>query len=138
MKKSILVNTILSIIITFLFAELFNLYHIGSIPTILTLYYLLAIFSIFEYILVFLNFIFEKLRNKEKLKLKDIIGRLLIFVALILILVYGIILDIDWLNWYAYSTPFYINVIKRSVEFLLPAIILIIFSLYLLRKNKTR
>ena len=50
-KRNILIGTIISFVLTFILAELFSIYHFGSIPTLLTLFYLIAIFSIFEYVL---------------------------------------------------------------------------------------
>ena len=135
-KKSILIGTIISIITTFAFAELFSLYHLGNAPTLLTSFYLISIFSIFEYILLSLIYIIKKILNKEKIKVKEIFGRILLFIALLLILLFGVILEVDWLNWYAYSSPFYINVIVRSLEFLLPAIVIIIVGICLINKKK--
>ena len=135
-KRNILIGTIISIIITFIFAEIFSIYHFGDIPTLLTSLYLMSLFSIFEYILLSLAYIVKKIISKEKIKIKEIIGRILLFIALILILFFVIVINIDWLNWYAYSTPFYINVIVKSVKYLLPAIVLMIVGIYLLRKNK--
>jgi len=138
MKKILTVGgtIIFSLLITFIFAEIFSLYHFGTIPTLLTLLYLISLFSLFEYILLSLIYIVRKIINKEKIKINEIIGRILFFISLILILVFVIVIDIDWLNWYVYSSPFYINVIVRSMEFLLPSIILIIVSICLTKKQK--
>lgn len=135
-KYSVLISTIISVIITFIFAEIFSLYHFGNIPTLLTTFYLIAIFSIFEYILLFILFIVKKKKNKQKIKRKEIFGRILLFIALLLIFGFIIVLNIDWLHWYAYSSPFYINVIARSLEFILPAIINIIVGIVLLKNEK--
>lgn len=135
-KYSVLISTIISVIITFIFAEIFSLYHFGSIPTLLTTLYLITIFSIFEYILLFILFIVKKKKNKQKIKRKEIFGRILLFIALLLIFGFIIVLNIDWLHWYAYSSPFYINVIVRSLEFILPAIINIIVGIVLLKNEK--
>lgn len=135
-KYSVLISTIISVIITFIFAEIFSLYHFGNIPTLLTTLYLITIFSIFEYILLFILFIVKKKKNKQKIKRKEIFGRILLFIALLLIFGFIIVLNIDWLHWYAYSSPFYINVIVRSLEFILPAIINIIVGIVLLKNEK--
>ena len=136
MKKiSILVGTIISIIITFIFAEIFSLYHFGDVPTLLTTIYLISIFSIFEYILQAGIYIASKKLKKDKLGSKKIIGLILLSIALIMILGFIVILNVDWLNWYQYSSPFYINVIIRSIEILLPAAIIISISVWLLRKK---
>ena len=130
-----LIGTLVSIIITFIFSELFSIYHFGDIPTLLTLFYLITIFIIFEYIVLTFIYIINKLIKKEKIKGKEIIGRILVFISILLILFLGIVLEIDWLNWYAYSSPFYINVIVKMIEYLLPAIILFIIGIKLIRKN---
>ena len=135
-KYSVLISTIISVIITFIFAEIFSLYHFGNIPTLLTTLYLITIFSIFEYILLFILFIVKKKKNKQKIKRKEIFGRILLFIALLLIFGFIVVLNIDWLHWYAYSSPFYINVIVRSLEFILPAIINIILGIVLLKNEK--
>lgn len=135
-KHNILISTIISIIITFIFAEIFSIYHFGTIPTLLTTLYLIAIFSMFEYILLSILFIAKKIKNRQKIKRKEIFGRILLFIALLLIFGFIIVLNIDWLHWYAYSSPFYINVIVRSLEFILPAIINIIVGIVLLKNEK--
>lgn len=134
--KKIILSVIISLIITFIFAEVFSIYHFGNIPTLLTSLYLISLFSIFEYILLTIIYIIKKIMNKQKIRGKEIIGRILLFIALIIILFFLIVLDIDWLNWYAYSSPFYINVIVRSIEFLLPSILLIVVSIVLIKKKK--
>ena len=138
MKKIfILIGTvIISLMMTFISAEIFSLYHFGSVPTLLTILYLIAIFSIFEYILLTFIYIFKNIINKQKISVKEVIGRILIFIALILMLTFIIVLDIDWLNWYLYSSPFYIDVIVRCIEFLLPSILFIIISVKLLKSQK--
>lgn len=138
MKKTFILSgtIILSLIIMFIIAEIFSLYHFTDIPTLTTLCYLISLFCIFEYILLVIIYMIKKKINKEKLGVKKIIGIMLLFIALMLILGFIVILDIDWLNWYAYSPPFYINVIIRSVEFLLPSIVFTILSIYLLKKKK--
>lgn len=121
---------VLSVILTFVVAEVFSIYHIGSMPTLLTTLYLVSLFSIFSYLLFSGSYVIS-----EKRSIKKIISLLLFFVALVIILGYLVVLDVDYLNWYMYSSPFYINVIYRSVEFLVPAIILIIVSIWLFKKK---
>jgi len=136
MKKGIiLILTIITLIITFIFAEIFSLYHFGDMPTLLTTLYLISLFSVFEYILLSLFYIIKKIISKEKISGKEIIGIVLLFIALILILFFIIVIDIDRLNWYAYSTPFYINVIIKGIKYILPVIVLIIVSIFLLKNN---
>ena len=61
-----------------------------------------------------------------------------LLVALLLILLYLVVLDIDYLHWYMNSAPFYLNVIVRSVEFLLPSIILIVIGINLIKRKKIK
>lgn len=136
MKKSILI--ILSIIVlglTFFTAEILSIYDFGTIPTLLTTLYLIAIFSILEYLFIFCYYIISKIRKKEKINKSNIIGLILLFGALILILLFIIAVNIDWLNKYIYSTPFYYMVIGSCIEFLLPAVVLLIFGIKLIRKK---
>ena len=134
-KKSIVIITIITLIFTFIFAEIFSIYHFGSIPTLLTTSYLISIFSIFEYLLISLTYIIKKRMKKEKIERKKIIGLILLFIALLLILFYIVSLNIDWLNWYAYSSPFYLNVIVKTIDYIIPSIILLIIG-SLIIKNK--
>ncbi|MBQ2909220.1 MAG: hypothetical protein IJE53_00265 [Bacilli bacterium] len=138
MKKNLTIIgiTILSLVLTFFFTEIMSIYHFGTIPTLLTTLYLISMFSIIEYLLLSIYYIVKKLIKKEKLNKKIIISLVLLFISLLLILGYILILDIDYLHWYMYSSPFYLNVIVRSLEFLLPAIILIIISIILIKKSK--
>lgn len=137
MKKSlILLLSILALLLTFTIADLFSIYHFGSTPTLLTTLYLISIFTIFEYLLIFITYIIRKLIKKKKLEIKKIIGLILLFIALLLVLLFLIVGDIDYLNWYEYSSPFYLNVIARSVEFLLPSIIIVVIGVLLIKRKK--
>lgn len=138
MKIRLVIISIISLILTFIFAELLSLYHFGSVPTLLTSLYLISMFAIIEYLFISMTYIIKKIVKKQKISVKKIIGLLLLFIALLLILTFLIVVDIDWLNWYVYSSPFYINVIIRSVEFLLPSIILIVISIVLMKKGNKR
>ena len=131
MKKSILISTLISIVLTFVFSEILSIYHIGTIPTLLTTLYLIAMFLIFEYIFIVASYL---IKNINRINIKKIIGLILLFISLLLILLFVIIINVDYLNWYQYSSPFYINVIVRSLEMLLPSLILIISSIVLLKK----
>jgi len=135
-KRTLIILSIVALILTFVFAEIFSIYHLGSIPTLLTTLYLVSIFAIFEYLLISITYIARKLIRKEKLEIKKIIGLVLLFVALLLILWFVVVINIDWLNWYSYSTPFYINVIVQAVKYLLSSILLIITSIMLLKYKK--
>lgn len=134
-SRVIIIISIISLIFTFVLAELFSVYQFGSVPTLLTSLYLISIFAIMEYLFISITYIVKKISKKQKIGVKKIIGLLLLFIALLLIVLFLIVVDIDWLNWYLYSSPFYINVIMRSIEMLLPSIILIGISILLI-KNK--
>lgn len=137
MKKSlILILSIATLILTFIFAEIFSIYHFGSVPTLLTTLYLISIFSIFEYLSISLTYVIRKIIKKEKIGLKKISGLILLFIALLLVLIFLIVLDFDYLNWYEYSSPFYLNVIYRSIEFLVPSIALTVFGILLIKNKK--
>ena len=60
------------------------------------------------------------------------------FVALLLVLLYLVVLDVDYLHRYMNSAPFYLNVIVRSVEFLIPSIILIVIGILLIKNKKKK
>ena len=72
---------------------------------------------------------------KNKFMLKKIIGLFLLFISIMLFILFAIVLDADYLNWYMYSSPFYLNVIVRCVEFVLPGIISLIIGIVLLKKE---
>ena len=135
-KGTIIILSIITLVLTFIFAEIFSIYHFGSAPTLLTSLYIISIFAIFEYLSISITYIVRKLIKKEKLETKKIIGLILLFVALLLALLYLVVLDVDYLHWYMNSSPFYLNVIVRSVEFLLPSIVLIVIGIFLMKRKK--
>ncbi len=137
-KRTIIILSIIILVLTFIFAEILSIYHFGNVPTLLTSLYLISIFSIFEYLSISITYIVSKLIKKEKLEIKKIIGLILLLVALLLILLYLVVLDIDYLHWYMNSVPFYLNVIVRSIEFLLPSIILIVIGINLIKRKKIK
>ena len=134
-KRTIIILSIIILVLTFIFAEIFSIYHFGNVPTLLTSLYLI---SIFEYLSISITYIARKLIKKEKLETKKIIGLILLFVALLLILLYLVVLDIDYLHWYMNLAPFYLNIIVRSVEFLSPSIILIVIGINLIKRKKIK
>ena len=134
-RRTILLLSIISIILTFVIADLFSIYSFGTVPTVLTSLYLFSLFSILEYIFISSGYIFSKIYNKEKIFIKKIIGLILLFIALMLLFLFLVVVNVDYLHWYMYSSPFYLNVIIRSVEFLLPSLILIGISIFLFRKK---
>ena len=137
-KRTIIILSIIILVLTFIFAEILSIYHFGNVPTLLTSLYLISIFAIFEYLSISITYIVRRLIKKEKLETKKIIGLILLFVALLLILLYLVVLDIDSLHWYMNSAPFYLNVIVRSAEFLLPSIMLIVIGINLIKRKKIK
>lgn len=134
-KRAIIILSIISLVLTFIFSEIFSIYHFGSVPTLLTSLYLISIFAIFEYLSISITYVIKEIIKKKKIKTIKIIGLILLFLSLLLILWFVIVINIDWLNWYANSTPFYINVIVKMIKYLLPSIVLTVISIVLLKKK---
>lgn len=137
-KGTIIILTIITLVLTFMFAEIFSIYHFGSVPTLLTSLYLISIFAISEYLSISITYTVRKRIKKEKLEIKKIIGLILLFAALLLVLLFLVVVDVDYLHWYMYSSPFYLNVIVRSVEFLLPSIVLMVIGVLLIKNKKKK
>lgn len=133
-----LISSIISIIITLFLGEILSIYSFGSVPTLLTFLYLISMFSIINYLIIVGTYIVKKIIKKEKISLKKIIGLILLFISLVLVLYYIIVLDIDYLNWYVNSAPFYFNVIFRSIDYLIPSIIMFIIGLKLINKKELK
>ena len=133
-----LISSIISIIITLFLGEILSIYSFGSVPTLLTTLYLISMFSIINYLIIVGTYIVKKIIKKEKISLKKIIGLILLFVSLVLVLYYIIVLDIDYLNWYVNSAPFYFNVIFRSIDYLIPSIIMFIIGIKLINKKELK
>ena len=133
-----LISSIISIIITLFLGEILSIYSFGSVPTLLTTLYLISMFSIINYLIIVGTYIVKKIIKKEKISLKMIIGLILLFISLVLVLYYIIVLDIDYLNWYVNSAPFYFNVIFRSIEYLIPSIIMFIIGIKLINKKELK
>ena len=139
MKKSaIIILSIITLILTIIFEEIFSIYHFGNVPTLLTAIYLIIIFSIFEYLLISITYVIRKLLKKERVQKTKNLALILLFIALLLIFWFVVVINVDWLNWYThYSIPFYLNVIIKSFMYLFPSIILIAISILLI-KNKNK
>ena len=60
-KVTIIILSIIALILTFIFAEIFSIYHIGSVPTLLTSLYLIFIFAILEYLSISITYIIRKM-----------------------------------------------------------------------------
>ena len=43
-KRTIIILSIIILVLTFIFAEIFSIYHFGNVPTLLTSLYLISIF----------------------------------------------------------------------------------------------
>lgn len=135
-KRAIIILSIIALVLTFIFSEIFSIYHFGSVPTLLTSLYLISIFAIFEYLSISITYVIKEIIKKKKIKTIKIIGLILLFLSLLLILWFVVVINIDWLNWYANSTPFYINIIVKMIKYLLPSIVLTVISIVLLKKKK--
>lgn len=57
-KRTIIILSISILVLTFMFAEIFSIYHFGNVPTLLTSLYLI---SIFEYLSISITYIVRKL-----------------------------------------------------------------------------
>ena len=121
-------------------AEVFSLYHFGEAFTITTITYLLYFFTFLNYILFSLIYIIKKKLKKEKIGTKKIGGMVLFFMALIFLLGFIVLLNLDWLTYYSNynSQPFYVLVLIRALEFLFPAFILMIIGIILVVKKPER
>lgn len=138
MKKKTIVFCcfIISLAITMFFSKIFSIYSFENLPTITTLFYMIAMFFIVSYIILLIVYIVGKKIKKEKIGTRKIIGMILFFISLMLVLGLVIILDVDYLNWYNNSTPFYVDVIVRCLEFLLPSILISVLGFYLSKNKK--
>lgn len=140
MKKlfSTIGSVIISLIITFILAELFSLYHFGSVPTTSTIINLISLFSIFEYLILSISFIINKKKNKQTISHNDIFSMILFFLSLLLFLYFLFATNIDWLNYYSRgnSAPFYLTIIGNGIKILIPSIILLILGIVILKKKK--
>ena len=133
-----LISSIISIIITLFLGEILSIYSFGSVPTLLTFLYLISMFSIINYLIIVGTYIVKKIIKKEKISLKKIIGLIFLFVSLVLDLYYIIVLNLVYLYWYVYSAPFYFNVIFRSIDYLIPSIIMFIIGIKLINKKELK
>ena len=137
MKKDFImfITIILSLLFTFLLSNFIGLYNFGTVPTTLTIIYLISIFSIIEYLFIIISYLANK--KRKKLSLKKIISFFMFFISLVLILFFIFVTNVDWLNFYSSgdSAPFYITIIKNSFIFLVPSLIFIIIGIILFKKK---
>ena len=80
-KRTIIILSIIVLVLTFIFAEIFSIYHFGNVPTLLTSLYLISIFAIFEYLSISITYIARKLikvRNQKNYRFNFIICSIII------------------------------------------------------------
>lgn len=75
--------------------------------------------------------------KKDKKERYKIIFTINVVITIVLVLTFILKVRIDWLNYYEYmSVPFHIYVIKEMIIFILPAFILSVISIKLLKREK--
>lgn len=131
-------STIVSLILTFVLAELLSLYHFGTVPTILTIIYLVSLFCIFEYLILTVKFIINKKKNHQTISHKNIFSMVLFFISLLLVLYFIFATNIDWLNYYSKgdSAPFYLTIITNGIKILIPSVISFVLGIFISKKKK--
>lgn len=131
-------STIVSLILTFVLAELLSLYHFGTVPTILTIIYLVSLFCIFEYLILTVKFIINKKKNHQTISHKNIFSMILFFISLLLVLYFIFATNIDWLNYYSKgdSAPFYLTIITNGIKILIPSVISFVLGIFTSKKKK--
>ena len=131
-------STIVSLILTFVLAELLSLYHFGTVPTTLTIIYLVSLFCIFEYLILAVKFIINKKKNHQTISHKNIFSMILFFLSLLLVLYFIFATNIDWLNYYSRgnSTPFYLTIITNGIKILIPSVISFVLGIFISKKKK--
>ena len=131
-------STIVSLILTFVLAELLSLYNFGTVPTILTIIYLVSLFCIFEYLILTVKFIINKKKNHQTISHKNIFSMILFFISLLLVLYFIFATNIDWLNYYSKgdSAPFYLTIITNGIKILIPSVISFVLGIFISKKKK--
>lgn len=131
-------STIVSLILTFVLAELLSLYHFGTVPTTLTIIYLVSLFCIFEYLILAVKFIINKQKNHQTTSHKNIFSMILFFLSLLLVLYFIFATNIDWLNYYSRGdyAPFYLTIITNGIKILMPSVISFVLGIFVSKKKK--
>lgn len=131
-------STIVSLILTFVLAELLSLYHFGTVPTTLTIIYLVSLFCIFEYLILAVKFIINKKKDHQTISHKNIFSMILFLLSLLLVLYFIFATNIDWLNYYSRgdSAPFYLTIIANGIKILMPSIISFLLGIFVSKKKK--
>lgn len=135
---TIVESIIVSLILTFVLAELLSLYHFGTLPTVLTIIYLISLFCIFEYLILLANFIVNKKKKHQTISHRNIFSMILFFLSLLLVLYFIFTTNIDWLNYYSRgdSAPFYLIIIVNGIKILIPSVISFILGIFISKKVK--
>ena len=132
---TIVESIIVSLILTFVLAELLSLYHFGTLPTVLTI---ISLFCIFEYLILLANFIVNKKKKHQTISHRNIFSMILFFLSLLLVLYFIFTTNIDWLNYYSRgdSAPFYLIIIVNGIKILIPSVISFILGIFISKKVK--
>ena len=135
---TIVESIIVSLILTFVLAELLSLYHFGTFPTVLTIIYLISLFCIFEYLILLANFIVNKKKKHQTISHRNIFSMILFFLSLLLVLYFIFTTNIDWLNYYSRgdSAPFYLTIITNGIKILMPSVISFVLGIFISKKKK--
>lgn len=135
---TIIGSIIVSLILIFVLAESLSLYHFGTVPTTLTIIYLVSLFCIFEYLILAVKFIVNKKKNHQTISHKNIFSMILFLLSLLLVLYFIFATNIDWLNYYSRgdSAPFYLTIIANGIKILIPSIISFLLGIFVSKKKK--
>lgn len=134
-KKFIILCFVIAFLFTLLFSYVFGIYSFNSSITMRTFLYMVSIFSVLSYINIALYYLISKKIKKEKISLLKVTSMVLFLIAILLVIFLIIGLEIDYLNWYSNSSPFYIHVILRSIEYLAPAIFMVVIGIFLIKND---
>ncbi len=134
-KKFIILCLVIAFLFTLLFSYVFSIFSFNSFITIRTLLYMVSIFSILSYINIAIYYLVSKKIKKEKISLLKITSMVLFLIAILIVIFLIIGLEIDYLNWYSNSSPFYIHMILKSIEYLVPAIFMVVVGIFLIKND---
>lgn len=66
---------------------------------------------------------------------EDSIYKIFYAISIILLVLFVVMVDVDYLRYRMYSAPFYIYVIIRAVEFAIPSLIVFVLARIMKRKS---
>lgn len=66
---------------------------------------------------------------------KDSIYQILYAISIILLVLFVVMVNVDYLRYRMYSAPFYIYVIIRAVEFAIPSLVVFVLARIMKRKS---